>query len=59
MQYIGGKKKPFHWSAEDDLAFIGADKDLQWHLSYISKPGFALDAHASANTIGTLWTQNA
>lgn len=52
-----GKKKAFHWSAEDGLAFFWADKNLQWHLSYISKAGFALDTHAGANTIGTLWAQ--
>lgn len=52
-----GKSKPFHRSGEDGLAFFGADKNLQWHLPCISKAGFALDAHAGANTIGTLWAQ--
>lgn len=50
---LGGKKKLFHQSAEDDLVFFGTDKNL----SCISKAGFALDAYASANTIGTLWNK--
>lgn len=38
---LGEKKKPFHQSAEDDLAFLGADKN--W--PYISKADFALEIH--------------
>lgn len=37
-----------HQSAEDDLPFFGAVKNL----FYISKVGFALDAYANASTKG-------
>lgn len=38
---LGGKNKPFHQSAENDLAFLGAVKNLP----YISKTDFALEVH--------------
>lgn len=43
--------KSYPQSAEDDLPFFGAVKNL----FYISKVDFALDVYASASTKGKLW----